>query len=96
MILFDYQAVRNDLNTLFAAASVYDGWQKDQTGTFIKVGEYGLALDGIAYAYLANHVSMPASLYQVFDKLAAAMDLNGDPELQGVADIRKAHLASPA
>ncbi len=93
--MFDYQTVRNDLNTLYKAASVYDGWQKNQTSTFIRVGEYSLALDSIAYAYLTNRVPMPPDLYQIFENLAVIMDLNSDPELQGVAEIRKAKLKLP-
>ena len=85
--MFDYQSVKVGLDILYDAASIYDGWQKDQTSEFIKVGEYGLALDGIAYAYLHNHNPMPPKLYELFAKLAAMMDLKSDPELQGVAAI---------
>ena len=87
--MFDYQSIIEDLTILHKAASVYNGWQKEQANTFIRVGEYGLALDSIAYAYLSNHVPMPSDSYQLFENLVSTMDLDNDPELQGVTNLNK-------
>jgi hypothetical protein len=56
--------------------------------TFIEVGEYGLALDEIAYAYLDAARTMPPDIFEMFEKLAMMLDLAQDPEFAGVARIR--------
>jgi hypothetical protein len=80
--------IRTELSKLYRAASNLDGWNKEQALEFINVGEYGLALDGIAYAYLVNGKNMPADLFRIFDKLAVSMDMEGDEEFEGVARLR--------
>jgi hypothetical protein len=92
--MLDYEVVIADLTTLHQAASAIDGWHKDDAGTLIRVGEYSLALDVIAYAYLNNHKTMPAELFKIFEKLVAAMNLEGDQELEGVARLIKAQAHS--
>ena len=87
--MFDYETAAAHLQILYEAASALDGWHKDQAEDFIKVGEYGLALDGIAYAYLVNKVTMPARLFGLFEELAVSMGLDRDPEFDGVAKLRK-------
>jgi hypothetical protein len=87
--MFDYETAITSLKRLHQAASAFQGWHKDQAEEFIKVGEYGLALDGIAYAYLNNKVTMPATLFQLFDQLAVTMELDCDPEFDGVAKLRR-------
>ena len=85
-----------DLEILCSAASEIDGWDRNQTATFIRVGEYGLALDEIAYAYLNSSTPMPARLFQIFEKLAVEMEMEGDEEYGDVAQLRaetKARLA---
>ncbi len=92
--MLDYNIIIADLLTLHQAASTIDGRQKGHSETFIRVGEYGLALDEIAYAYLNNHKTMPAELFKIFEKLAIAMDLESDQEFEGVASLRKAQARS--
>ena len=87
--MFDYQVVRTGLETLHRAASPLAGYFEDQAAEFIKVGEYSLALDTIADAYLNNKVRMPANLFIIFEDLAKAMELDGDPEFDAVAKLRK-------
>lgn len=94
--MFDYKKALADLEVLYYVASEIDDWDKDQTATFIKVGEYGLALDEIAYAYLNSATPMPAHLFRIFERLAAAMGMEGDEEYEDVAQLRaetKARLA---
>jgi hypothetical protein len=88
-------AIHTDLIALHKAASGIDGWDGKQGRTFIEVGEYGLALDSIAYAYLENNTPMPAGQFQIFDKLASAMELEKDPEYDGVARIRACSAGNP-
>jgi hypothetical protein len=84
----DTKTVKSGLMILYETASRLDGWHKDQAHEFIRVGEYSLALDSIAYAYLNNGKSMSADQFQLFDKLATIMELDGDPEYEGVARLR--------
>lgn len=49
------------------------------------MGEYGLALDEIAYVYLNNDKPMPADQFRTFEKLAIMMELEKDAEYDGVA-----------
>lgn len=88
-------AIRNDLTALHNAASAADGWDGLQARTFIDVGEYGLALDEIAYAYLDSGETMPLEVFQTFEKLATMMDLAQDAEFEGVARLR-ASAAQPS
>ncbi len=57
------------------------------------MGEYGLALDGIADAYMTSNVRMPPDLFAVLDQLVSHMDLAGDPEFSGLVAFRKAQAA---
>lgn len=94
--MFDCKRVLADLETLYYAASEIDGWDRNQTATFIRVGEYGLALDEIAYAYLNSSTPMPGRLFQLLEKLAVEMEVDGGEEYGDVARLRaetKARLA---
>lgn len=65
-------------------------------GELIYVGEYSLALDMMSYAYLNNKIAVPADLFEIFERLAVEMDMEKDPEFEGVAQLRaetKARLA---
>lgn len=86
--MLDYRRVSADLETLYYAASEIDDWDRNQAATFIKVGEYGLALDEIAYAYLNSATPMPSRLFQVFERLAVEMKMEGDEEYEDVARLR--------
>ena len=92
--MFDYKAAQEGLETLYASIEPLDGMYNHQIRKYIDVGEYGLALDGIADVYMTSNVSMPLALFELFDKLATDMDLASDPEYSGVADFRKAYAAS--
>ena len=94
--MFDYRTILADLEALYYAASEIEGWDKNQAATFIRVGEYGLALEEIAYAYLNSATPMPGHLFQIFERLAVQMELEGDEEYEDVAQLRaetKARLA---
>ncbi len=81
-------AIRNDLAALHKVASATDNWDGKQARTFIGVGEYGLALDEIAYAYLDSGRTMPPDMFETFEKLATMMDLAQDAEFEGIARLR--------
>jgi len=80
--------IRADLAALHQAASGIEGWNGKQGWEFITVGEYGLALDEIAYAYVDGGTEMPTALFNIFEKLANTMELESDPEYEGVARLR--------
>ncbi len=87
--------IRNDLSALHKAASSIHDWDGKQGRTFIDVGEYGLALDEIAYAYLDAGRTMPPDMFETFEKLATMMDLAQDAELEGVARLRASATEPP-
>lgn len=94
--MFDYERAFNELNILYESASKIDDWDKDLAEEFIRVGEYGLALDEIAYAYLNSGTAMPTDLFEVFERLAVAMRMEGKEDFEDVAQLRaetKARLA---
>ena len=86
--MLDYDRMLADLETLYYSASDIGDWDRNQAATFIRVGEYGLALDEIAYAYLNSTIPMPGHLFQVFERLAVEMELDGDEEQEDVARLR--------
>ena len=92
--MFDNTAAKSDLLKLYQAASLVEGKPDRQTEQYIRVGEFNLALDGIAHAYLSKGARMSDSLFQIFERLAIAMQLDGDDEYQGVARLRKAQTNS--
>lgn len=87
--MFDYQAVRKDLEQLHQATFSIKGYFKAQVAELIYVGEYNLALDTIAAAYLSNNLRMPTDLFTIFDYLARVMDLENDSEFTAVAELLK-------
>lgn len=89
------QEIRSDLSLLYKTASHLGGWNKEHADEFIRVGEYALALDSVAYAYLENNIPMAPDQFEIFDKLAAAMELEKDPEYDGVARLRAQAKAAP-
>ena len=94
--MFDYKKMLADLEILYYTSSEIDDWDRNQTATFIRVGEYGLALDEIAYAYLNSATPMPGRLFQLLERLAVEMEVDGDEEYGDVARLRaetKARLA---
>ena len=94
--MIDSKAVIANLETLSQAAFSVDTTHQDSINTFIYVGEYGLAMEGIADAYLKGNVRMPTDLFQMFEKLATLMDLNSDPEYEAVAEFTKIHGSAPS
>lgn len=94
--MLDWEVIVADLERLHRAASDIDSWNKEQAETCIRVGEWGLALNGISYAYLNSGKAMPADLFEVFEKLSVEMEMDGDEDYEGVAQLRaetKARLA---
>ena len=57
---------------------------------YIDVGEYGLALDDLAYIYLQVGKPVPADIIGLFDALATRMDMGQGDEWRAVAEIRTA------
>lgn len=86
--MLDWERVAADLQVLHRAASEIDNWDKKQAETHIRVGEWGLALDEIAYACLNSGKAMPADLFQTFEKLAVGMEMEGDEDYEDVAQLR--------
>lgn len=86
----DYNAttVRSGLAALFDAAPVFEGWNPKQTRTYIRVGEYSLALDDLAHAFLDSGKTISPEHFQLFETLAAQMEMETNPEFQGVARLR--------
>jgi len=82
------QEIRSGPSLLYGTAGQLGGWNKQHADEFIQVGEYALALDSMAYAYLENNMPMAPDQFEIFDKLAAAMELEKDPEYDGVATLR--------
>ena len=88
MAEYDGQKVRSDLLALYKTASSLSGWNNEHADQYIRVGEYPLALDSVAYAYLENDIPMPIDQFAIFEDLAAVMQLENDPEYDGVARLR--------
>ena len=91
----DLFEIRNDLASLQKIASATGGWDGKHARIFINVGEYGLALDEIAYAYLNSGRTMPPDMFETFEKLATMMDLAQDAEFEGVARLRASATKPP-
>lgn len=92
--MFDYKAAQEGLEILYASIQPLLGKYNHQIRKFIDVGEYGLALDGIADAYTASNVPMPPALFKLLDELAINMDLASDPEFSDLTEFRKAQATS--
>ena len=93
--MFDYERVEADLLILYRATSKIDGWSKDLAEELIRVGEYSLALDIMSYAYLNNRIIVPAGQFELFERLAIEMNMEKDPEFEGVAQLRAEAKARP-
>jgi len=94
-MVFDYKRIQEDLKTLYQATYNIDKWARELVDRLIYVGEYSLALDEISYAYLNNRLVMPAGLFEIFERLAVEMDMEKDPEFEGVAQLRAEAKARP-
>ncbi len=87
--MINHKYAVSQLTWLYRATLPVAGFYKDQAKEFIEVGEYGLALDTSADAFLQSHTFMPEDLYAVFEDLAKKMKLDRDPEYTAVAELRK-------
>ena len=78
------------LVTLYRAAPKVDDWDKNMVEEFIRVGEWELALDEIAGAYLESSAVMPADLFEIFEKLAVEMNIEENDEglFEDVTELR--------
>ena len=86
---FDYKYVRSGLLRLCDEASSRGfKWQEDHVHTLIRVGEYSLALDDLAAAYLENTKQISNDILNVFDDLAARMGIVAGDEWEAVAELR--------
>ena len=94
--MYNWKSVVDDLSLLNENVTAFEERFVEQTRTFIRVGEYDLALDGIAAAYLDNKVEMPPDLFQVFERLAVMLDTEKDPEYAAVAELRARTRTRPA
>lgn len=93
--MFDYERVEADLLILYRAISKINRWSKDLAEELIRVGEYSLALDIMSYAYLNNRIIVPAGQFEFFERLAIEMNMEKDPEFEGVAQLRAETKARP-
>lgn len=95
--MFDYKVVRANLEVLHQATCPLPGYFGAQAEEFTRVGEYGLALDTIASAWLRGKAAMPAGLFRVLEGLAKNMELDSDPEYEAAAQLRalQARLQQP-
>ena len=84
----DWELIVADLETLHHAVSEIGDWDKDLIEEFIRVGGYGLARDGIAYAYLNSGKAMPANLFQILEKLSIDMGVDDDEAYAGMVQLR--------
>jgi hypothetical protein len=82
-----FGAIMVGLRALHMIASGIESWNGDLSREFIDAGDYGLALEGIACAYLDNGKTMPADVFNIFEWLAVSMELEQDEEHEGVKEL---------
>lgn len=86
---FDARYVRSRLLHLFETASNAGfNWHKDHIWTLINVGEYSLALDEMAAAYINSDQVIPSEVFSTFGDLAAKMGMVHGDEWEAVANLR--------
>ena len=98
--MLDRTTIVSGLVSLYRAAPKVADWDKNMVEEFIRVGEWELALDEIAGAYLDNGAVMPADLFEIFEKLAVEINIEDNDEglFEDVAELRariKACLVQP-
>jgi len=71
-----------------AATSTLDHWNKDHVDTLIDVGEYSLALDELASAYINSGKPVSQEISKLFEILATKMQMVPGDEYEGVAALR--------
>ena len=94
--MIDYDTAYQGLLKLHEATLPLKGYSAYYTKNFIEEGEYGLALDEIAFPYNDNNAPMPADLFAFFETLAADFELERDPEWAAVAKLRRRGPNPPA
>lgn len=93
--MFKYEEVERDFQPLLQSVNLMEVQDSQEIEKYIRAGEYALALDGIACVYLENDVGMSRELGEIFEKLAAYMHLDDDPEYDAVAKLREILASSP-
>ena len=78
MTEFDYEFAISGLTLLNQAVRVFDQRYPGDIEQLIYVGEYSLALDGIASCYLDGNAPVPLDLFKVFERFAVMMDVEDD------------------
>jgi hypothetical protein len=77
------------LNEIYGRAlSGIIGWDHLQVREYIDVCEYGLALDGLAHAYLQHGNPVQSDLRRMFDALAEKMGMKTGDRWTGVDRLR--------
>ena len=85
---FDYTYWESGLQRIFDAA-VSNGFEwKDHVRTMIYVGEWALALDEMAAAYLNNNIPIQNDILNLFEELATSMKMVPGDEYEAVAELR--------
>lgn len=82
------QFLYSDIELIYRLISGIGGWDHEQVRKYMDVGEYSLALDDLADAYLRSGESASADLLYRFEALATKMGMENDPEYQAVAELR--------
>jgi hypothetical protein len=79
------------LERLYEALADFGRDGRRQVREYIDVGEYGLALEDVAYIYLQSAPKpLSAEIHRLFDELAVKMGMKEGDEWRGVAKIRGA------
>lgn len=86
----DRMTIVSGLINLYRAVPKVDEWDKNMVEEFIRVGEWELALDEIAGAYLESSTVMPADLFEIFERLAVEINIEENDEglFEDVAELR--------
>jgi hypothetical protein len=63
-------------------------YQEDHIHTLIRVGEWALALDELAGAYLKNAQPIPNDILNLFEELATSMNMVPGDEYEAAAELR--------
>jgi hypothetical protein len=85
---FDYTYWESGILRIFDAAPLCGfTWDKRIVRSLIGAGEWGLALDEMAAAYLSNAKPIPNDILNLFEELATSMKMVPGDEYEAVAEL---------
>ncbi len=86
----DMEWIELGLERLFEQSFGLDSDHRRYVREYIDVGEYGLALDNLAYIFIRLAAKpLPTEIRELFEKLALKMGISDGDEWEGVAKVRK-------